>query len=166
VETGREPVPGSRVDQPDDVVETPAEQRRRPVPVRPLAGMAAAVGCAGTALLVARWHWPEYFFQFNARSIPWAYMWSLALLSAALFAVAAVLLRGSLAASAWVGVSLLALSATGLVESFWFAYQVLQGDGATSVLPYARGYVVVLAVAAVLTWASVLLSRRHRSPPP
>ena len=91
-------------------------------------------------------------------------MWSLALLSAVLFAVAAVLLRGSLTALAWVGVSLLALSATGLVESFWFAYQVLQGDGATSVLPHARGYVGA-AVAAVLTWAFVLLSRRHRSPP-
>lgn len=165
MEPAPEPVPASCVDQPDDSVWTAAEQHRGPVPVRPLAGTAATIGCAGTALLVARWHWPEYFFQFNARSIPWAYMWSLALLSAVLFAVAAVLLRGSLTALAWVGVSLLALSATGLVESFWFAYQVLQGDGATSVLPHARGYVVVLAVAAVLTWASVLLSRRHRSPP-
>ena len=52
-----------------------------------------------------------------------------------------------------------ALSGVGLVESFWFAFQVLQGDGATRVLPFARGYAVVLALALVLTWASVLLSQ-------
>ena len=154
-----EPVPDTQAEPPADVRAGPGSGP--PVQVRLLAGTIAAVACAATTLLVARWHSPENFFQFNARSIPWAYLWSVALLSAVLFATAAVLLRGALTALAWVGGGLIALSATGLVESFWFAFQVLQGDGATRVLPYARGYAVVLALALVLTWASVLLSRRQ-----
>ncbi len=155
-----EPTPDFQAEPRADVPADPPS--RPPVPVRLLAGTVAAATCAATALLVARWHSPENFFQFNTRSIPWAYLWSVGLLSAALFATAAVLLRGTLTALAWVGGGLIALSATGLVESFWFAFQVLQGDGATRVLPYARGYAVVLALALVLTWAAVLLSRRQR----
>ncbi len=142
------------------VAVVPEDPPRQPVAVRPLAGTVSALACAGCTLLVARWHSPENFFQFNAQSIPWSYLWSVALLAVVLFAAAAVLLRGLLTALAWVGGAALALSAVGLVEAFWFAFQVLQGDGATRVLPFARGYVVVFAIALVLTWAAVVLSRR------
>ena len=60
----------------------------------------------------------------------------------------AYLVRGLLTAVAWFGAALLALSAVGLLEAFWFAFQVLQGTGASQVLTYARGYAVTFAVGA------------------
>jgi len=137
-----------------------------PAPGRTLAAMLAAVGSAGCVLIAARWHSPENFFEFNSPSIPWTYMWSLALLAAVLFGTTAWLVRSGLGATAWFGAALLVLSALGLVEAFWFALQVLQGSAASRVLTYARGYAVTFAVGLVLLWAATALLRRRGRPTP
>jgi hypothetical protein len=134
---------------------------------RTLAALLAAVGSAGSVLAVARWHSPENFFEFSSPSIPWSYLWSLALLGVVLFATTAWLVQGGLLATAWFGAALVGLSALGLVEAFWFALQVLQGSAASRVLTYARGYAVTFAVGLVVLWAATaLLRRRERSEAP
>jgi hypothetical protein len=135
-----------------------------PAPGRTLAAMLAAVGSAGCVLISVRWHSPENFFEFNAPSIPWSYLWSVALLAVVLFATTAWLVRSGLGATAWFGAALLGLSALGLVEAFWFAIQVLQGSAASRVLTYARGYAVTFAVGLVLLWAATALLRRRGRP--
>jgi hypothetical protein len=140
----------------------PAPARARPEPLgRALAALLASVGCAGTLLVAVRWHSPENFFEFNSLSIPWRYTWSLGIVALVLFATTAYLARGLLAAVAWFAAALLVLSAVGLVEAFWFALQVLQGEGASRVLTYARGYAVSAAVALVLLWGATALRRRR-----
>jgi hypothetical protein len=89
-----------------------------PLGIRRVAALVTAVACAAAVLAVCRWHSPENFFWFNSRSIPWSYLWTVALLAAVLLAVTAFLLRGLVAALAWVGGALLALSAIGLWEAF------------------------------------------------
>jgi hypothetical protein len=142
----------------------PSQADRLPVePLgRTLGTLLSSVGCAGTLLIIVRWHSPENFFEFNSPSIPWSYMWSVGILALVLFATTAYLARGLLAGVAWFATALLALSAVGLVEGFWFALHVLQGEGATRVLTYARGYAVSAAVALVLLWGATALRRRHR----
>jgi len=135
-----------------------------PVSGRSLAALLSAVGSAGSVLIAVRWHSPENFFEFNALSIPWSYTWSVVLLAVVLFATTGYLVRGFLAAVVWFGTALLALSALGLVEAFWFALQVLQGTGASRVLSYARGYAVTFAVGLVLTWGALAVLRWTRRP--
>jgi hypothetical protein len=132
---------------------------------RTLAALLSSVGCAGILLVAVRWHSPENFFAFNSPSVPWSYLWSLGIVALALFAVTAYLVRGLLAAAAWFAAALLALSVVGLVEGFWFALQVLQGESATDVLARARGYAVTAAVALVLLWAATALLRRPQRRP-
>jgi hypothetical protein len=134
-------------------------------PGRTLAALLSSVGCAGSLLIAVRWHSPENFFEFNSLSVPWSYMWSVGLLAVVLFAVTVFLVRGLLAGVAWFGAGLVALSALGLVEAFWFALHVLQGDSAGRVLTLARGYAVSLAVGLVLLWAATALLRRGRREP-
>jgi hypothetical protein len=132
---------------------------------RALAALVSSVGCVGSLLIAVRWHSPENFFEFNSLSVPWSYMWSVALLALVLFAVTAWLVRGVVPALAWVGAALMALSAVGLVEAFWFALHVLQGDSAGRVLTFARGYAVSFAIGLVLLWAATAWSRRGRRRP-
>ena len=134
-------------------------------PGRNLAALLSSVGCAGSLLIAVRWHSPENFFEFNSLSVPWSYLWSVGLLSLVLFAVTVFLVRGLVAGVAWFGAGLVALSALGLVEAFWFALHVLQGDSASKVLTFARGYAVSLAVGLVLLWAATALLRRGRRRP-
>jgi hypothetical protein len=134
-------------------------------PGRTLAALLSSVGCAGSLLIAIRWHSPENFFEFNSLSVPWSYMWSVGLLALVLFAVTVFLVRGLVAGVAWFGAGLVALSALGLVEAFWFALHVLQGDSAGRVLTFARGYAVSLAVGLVLLWAATALLRRGRRVP-
>jgi hypothetical protein len=129
---------------------------------RTLAALLSSVGCVGSLLIAVRWHSPENFFEFNSLSVPWTYMWSVGLLALVLFAVTVVLVRGVVAAVAWFGAALAALSGLGLVEAFWFALHVLQGDAAGRVLTFARGYAVSFAVGLVLLWGATALLRRGR----
>ena len=132
---------------------------------RALAALLSSVGCAGSLLIAVRWHSPENFFEFNSLSVPWSYMWSVGLLALVLFAVTAWLVRGVVAALAWVGAALMALSGVGLVEAFWFALHVLQGESAGRVLTFARGYAVSFAIGLVLLWAASAWLRRGRRRP-
>lgn len=150
---------------PDEPVEVHEPQYRDdrdtvPVEVRPLAGGVAATASAGLLILIGRWHSPENFFALNAQSIPWSYVWSIALLAAVCFATGAVLLRGLFIGLAWFGGALVALSVVGLVEGFWFAFQVTQGAIAGQVLALARGYAVTAGIGLVIAVAATLLSRR------
>ena len=132
---------------------------------RALAALLTSVGCVGSLLVAVRWHSPENFFEFNSLSVPWSYMWSVGLLALVLFAVTVWLVRGVVPALAWVGAALMALSGVGLVEAFWFALHVLQGESAGRVLTFARGYAVSFAVGLVLLWAASAWLRRGRRRP-
>jgi hypothetical protein len=136
-----------------------------PTSGRTIAALLSAVLSAGSLLIAVRWHSPENFFEFNALSVPWSYTWSVALLALVFFVTTGYLVRGFVAAVAWFGAALLALSALGLIEAFWFALQVLQGTGASQVLKYARGYAVSFAVGLVLTWGALVVLRWTRPAP-